>query len=111
MSGTSEVKTSNVWRYLAAGVGMTLLIVMSPFYFAAGLTAPWWAMLFLGIVWTVFLLRGVFTFREHPFQVLALPFLAAEGGASQASTHHQAGHLGRDGIGLADNLKAGVLEH
>lgn len=50
---------------------------MSPLYFSIGLAAPWWAMLLLLFVWAGLLMRAVFIFKEHPFQVLGFPFVAA----------------------------------
>lgn len=64
-------------RYLAAGLGMALLLVMAPLYLSAGLIAPLWAVLLLIGFWVLLMVLGVLWFRRRPFLVLALPLLAA----------------------------------
>ena len=60
----------------AAVAMLALLVVGVVFYLPAGLVAPGWAVLLLGVVWLALFVLGVLWFRPHPGRVLALPVLA-----------------------------------
>jgi hypothetical protein len=64
-------------RLVAAGAGMVLMLGALPFFLAAGLLAPVWAVVVLDAVWLVLFALGLWWFRAHPYRVLALPFAAA----------------------------------
>ncbi len=78
MSQTAAAKRRPTWLgYLTSTVGIALLILIAPFYFSAGLVAPWWAMVLLLGVWLVLLVLSTHFYRRRPFLVLAFPFMAA----------------------------------
>ncbi len=64
-------------RHIAAGLGLLLMIVTLPYYLAAGLVAPLWAVIVLVAFWVLLFVLGIAWFRRAPFRVLALPFVAA----------------------------------
>lgn len=64
-------------RYVLAAVAIVALLVQAPFYFAAGLAAPGWAVVLLILVWVTLVALGFAWFRRRPWWVVPLPFLAA----------------------------------
>ena len=64
-------------RYVLAGVAILALLAQAPFFFAAGLVAPGWAVVLLVAVWLALVALGVAWFRRRPWWVLPLPVLAA----------------------------------
>ena len=64
-------------RYVLAGVALLALLAQAPFYFAAGLVAPGWAVILLVLVWLALVALGFAWFRRRPWWVLPLPVLAA----------------------------------
>lgn len=61
----------------AAVLGLVLLVVELPFYLAAGLVAPLWAVIVGVVFWVLLATLGVFWFRRHPYWVLGLPVVGA----------------------------------
>jgi hypothetical protein len=69
--------TKTTLSYLAAAVALIALVAMGPFFFAAGLVAPLWAVVILIIVWVVLFVVGCLWFRRRPWWTLLLPVVAA----------------------------------
>ena len=63
-------------RYIAAAVAMLALLALAPFYFAAGLMAPGWAVVLLVVIWVALFVLGVVWFRRRPLWTLPLPVVA-----------------------------------
>lgn len=63
--------------YVAAGLGMVLLLGAFPFFLSAGLVAPVWAVVVLDACWLALFALGLWWFRVHPYRVLVLPLVAA----------------------------------
>lgn len=61
----------------AAILGVLGLFGVLPFYLAAGLAAPVWAIAALLVFWLALLTLAIRWFRTNPWPVLALPVLAA----------------------------------
>lgn len=53
-----------------------MMVLILPYYLAAGLVAPLWAVIVLVVVWVLLFGLGVAWFRRAPYRVLALPFVA-----------------------------------
>jgi hypothetical protein len=70
-------KTSTGVRYVAAAIGVLLLLVELPFAFASGLMAPLWAVVLIVAAWCVLFMLAVRWFRRRPLWVLASPFVGA----------------------------------
>lgn len=64
-------------EYVVPILGMTLMIVVLPFYLASGLTAPLWAIVVLLFIWVLLFRQAIKWFRTHPLRVALLPFIAA----------------------------------
>jgi hypothetical protein len=64
-------------RHIVAAVAMLALLVLAPFFFAAGLLAPAWAVVLLALVWLTLFVLGCLWFRRHPWRTLPLPVVAA----------------------------------
>ena len=62
--------------YVVAGVAMLALVALAPFYFAAGLMAPLWAVIVLAAVWVALFVLGCLWFRRRPLWTLPLPVVA-----------------------------------
>ena len=62
--------------YVGAGVAMLALVALAPFYFAAGLMAPLWAVIVLAAVWVALFVLGCLWFRRRPLWTLPLPVVA-----------------------------------
>lgn len=60
--------------YIAAWVGLVLMLVPLYFYMASGLLAPLWAVVGLLVVWAITLVWAVRSRKRMPWLVLALPF-------------------------------------
>lgn len=68
--------TKRTASYVGAGVAMLALVALAPFYFAAGLMAPLWAVIVLVAVWVALFVLGCFWFRRRPLWTLPLPVVA-----------------------------------
>jgi hypothetical protein len=66
-----------VAKYVVAGLAIAALVVLAPFYFAAGLMAPGWAVGVFIAVWLVLFGLACFWIRRKPLWVVPLPFVAA----------------------------------
>jgi hypothetical protein len=69
-------------RRLTAGrvlavVAVVALLALAPFFLAAGLLAPAWAVAALVAIWVALLVLAVLWFRRHPWWVVPLPVVAA----------------------------------
>ena len=64
-------------RYVLAAIAILALLAQAPFYFAAGLVAPAWAVVLLVVVWLVLVGVAFAWFRRRPWWVVPLPVLAA----------------------------------
>jgi len=62
---------------LGAVVAMLALVALAPFFFAAGLLAPLWAVILLVGVWVALFVLGCLWFRRRPLWTLPLPLVAA----------------------------------
>lgn len=62
--------------HVVAGLGTALLVATLPFYLAAGLMAPLWAVLVLLLVWLALFTMAIRWFRPHPWWVPGLPLAA-----------------------------------
>ncbi len=62
--------------YIGAAVAMLALLVLAPFFFAAGLMAPLWAVILLSAIWVVLFVLGCLWFRRRPLWTLPLPVVA-----------------------------------
>jgi hypothetical protein len=65
------------FHYVLAGLAMVAMLAIAPFYFAAGLEAPVWAIVMLIIVWLALFLLGCVWLRSRPLWVVPTPFVAA----------------------------------
>jgi hypothetical protein len=70
------VLTRETLRYVAAAVAMAALVVLAPFFLAAGLVAPLWAVVVLVVVWVALFVLGCLWFRRRPLWTLPLPVVA-----------------------------------
>lgn len=61
----------------ASTLGIIGLFVVLPFYAAAGLSAPLWAVVLLMLFWLVLLATAIRRFTEWPWVILAMPIAAA----------------------------------
>jgi hypothetical protein len=68
--------TKRTASYVGAAVAMLALVALAPFYFAAGLLAPLWAVVVLVVVWVTLFVLGCVWFRRHPLWTLPLPVVA-----------------------------------
>ena len=75
-AGTSTAGGAVLIR-AAAVVAMLALLVLAPFYFAAGLVAPLWAVVALVVLWLVLFVLGCLWWRRRPLWTLPLPVVAA----------------------------------
>lgn len=66
-----------VAKYVIAGLAIAALVVLAPFYFAAGLMAPGWAVAVFIAVWLVLFGLACLWIRRKPLWVIPLPFVAA----------------------------------
>ncbi|CAN7405721.1 hypothetical protein [Knoellia sp. LjRoot47] len=62
---------------VVATLGVLGLFAVLPFYVAAGLAAPMWAIVLLLAFWLVLLVTAIRWFTRWPWPILALPFVAA----------------------------------
>ncbi|HET9872477.1 MAG TPA: hypothetical protein VFP89_07775 [Propionibacteriaceae bacterium] len=62
---------------MIAGLALLVMLAEAPFYFAAGLLAPGWAVVIFIAVWLTLFTLGCIWFRRRPLWVLAVPLLAA----------------------------------
>ena len=62
--------------YIGAAVAMLALLVLAPFFFAAGLMAPLWAVILLSAIWVTLFVLGCLWFRRRPLWTLPLPVVA-----------------------------------
>lgn len=62
---------------VVATLGVLGLFGVLPFFVAAGLAAPLWAVVLLLAFWLVLLVVAIRRFTRRPWLVLALPFVAA----------------------------------
>jgi hypothetical protein len=74
-AGTSTASSAVVIR-AAAVVAMLALLVLAPFFFAAGLVAPLWAVITLVAVWVALFVLGCLWWRRRPLWTLVLPVVA-----------------------------------
>jgi hypothetical protein len=64
-------------RQVAAAVAMLALLAMAPFFFAAGLLAPSWAVVVFVLCWVTLFVLGCLWLRRRPLWTLPLPVIAA----------------------------------
>jgi len=69
--------TKRTASYIGAAVAMLALVALAPYYFAAGLMAPLWAVIVLCVVWATLFVLGCLWFRRRPLWTLPLPVVAA----------------------------------
>ncbi|HYP45655.1 MAG TPA: hypothetical protein VEQ66_10740 [Propionibacteriaceae bacterium] len=69
--------TRTTLSYLAAAVAMLAMVALAPFFFAAGLVAPLWAVVGFILVWVSLFVLGCLWFRRKPLRTLLLPVAAA----------------------------------
>ena len=75
--GYGVVTTTVVLRTLGAVVAVLGLLALGPFFLAAGLAAPLWAVLMLIAIWVALLVVAVVWFRRRPWWLVLLPVAAA----------------------------------
>ena len=63
-------------RHVLAAVALLALLALAPFFLAAGLMAPGWAVVLLVGLWLALLVLGFVWFRRRPWWVLPLPVVA-----------------------------------
>jgi hypothetical protein len=68
--------TKRTASYIGAALAMLALVALAPFYFAAGLMAPLWAVITLVVVWVALFVLGCLWFRRRPLWTLPLPVVA-----------------------------------
>ena len=73
---TGRLSTGQLLSYIGAGVAMVAMLVLAPFFLAAGLMAPVWAVVGLIVVWLVLFVLGCVWFRRRPLWTLPIPVLA-----------------------------------
>lgn len=56
---------------------MLAMVALAPFFFAAGLVAPLWAVVGFILVWVSLFVLGCLWFRRKPLRTLLLPVAAA----------------------------------
>ena len=66
-----------VVRYVIGGLALAALLALAPFFFAAGLMAPGWAVVVFAVVWLALFVLGCLWIRRRPLWVVPLPFAAA----------------------------------
>src|SRR3712207_5240064 len=74
-AGTSTAGGAVLIR-AATVVAMLALLVLAPFFFAAGLVAPLWAVIPLVAVWVALFVLGRPWWRRRPLWSLVLPVVA-----------------------------------
>lgn len=65
-----------VLRRAASTTGVLGLFAVLPFYAAAGLAAPLYAVVLLLAVWLLLLTTAIRRFTRWPWAILAMPFVA-----------------------------------
>jgi hypothetical protein len=73
----SPLRSYLTTRHVLAAVALLALLALAPFYLAAGLLAPAWAVVVLVLAWAVLLVLAVVWFRRRPWWVVPLPVVAA----------------------------------
>ena len=63
-------------RHVVAAVALLALLALAPFFLAAGLMAPGWAVVLLVGLWLGLLVLGLVWFRGRPWWVVPLPVVA-----------------------------------
>ena len=61
---------------MLAAVALLALLALAPFFLAAGLMAPGWAVVLLVGLWLALLVLALVWFRRRPWWVLPLPVVA-----------------------------------
>jgi hypothetical protein len=64
-------------KYAAAALALAAMLAIAPFFLAAGLMAPRWAVGIFIAVWLVLFGLGCYWIRRKPLWVVPLPFIAA----------------------------------
>ena len=64
-------------KYAAAVLALAAMLALAPFFLAAGLMAPGWAVGIFITVWLVLFVVGCYWFKRKPLWVVPLPFIAA----------------------------------
>ena len=75
----SPLRSYLTTRHALAAVALLALLALAPFFLAAGLMAPLWAVVLLVAFWLALLVLGVLWFRRRPWWVVPLPVVAALG--------------------------------
>ena len=73
MPGDARTKVS----YVLAAVALAAMVALAPFYFAAGLIAPGWAVAVFILIWVALFVLGCLWIRRKPLWVIPLPVVAA----------------------------------
>lgn len=71
------MERQRILERVVATLGIVGLFGVLPFYAAAGLAAPLWAVVLLMLLWLAFLVTAIRRFTEWPWAILAMPFVAA----------------------------------
>ena len=64
-------------KHAAAVLALAAMLAIAPFFLAAGLMAPGWAVGIFITAWLVLFGLGCYWFRRKPLLVVPLPFIAA----------------------------------
>jgi hypothetical protein len=69
--------TRTTVKYVLAALALAAMIALAPFFFAAGLMAPGWAVAVFIVIWLALFVVGCLWVRRKPLWVIPLPFVAA----------------------------------
>ena len=64
-------------KYAAAALALAAMLAIAPFFLAAGLMAPGWAVGIFVAVWLLLFGLGCYWIGRKPLWVVPLPFIAA----------------------------------
>lgn len=64
-------------RHVLGRFALAATVALAPFFVAAGLMAPGWAVAVFITIWLTLVVLGCLWIRRHPLRVVPVPFLAA----------------------------------